>query len=265
MSSFSNNLKKLRGYKKQSQALLADELDLKRSTLSAYENGSAEPNLTTLLRIADHFKISLDRLLRQDITQLTDFELKRIENGYDLDIRGQHLRILATTVDRNNDELTELIPQKAKAGYTAGYSDPDFIKELPQIQLPFLSNTKKHRVFPISGDSMPPVSDGSFVVGQYIDDWTSLKEHVPCIVITKDDGIVFKIISNQLEAKAGFTLYSTNPLYEPYFVHAREVLEIWKFVHYISSDLPTPQLNQEQITTSLLKLQREVEALKSKG
>ena len=262
MNPFSINLKKLRKYKNLSQAALSEQLLLKRSTLSAYENGTAEPNITTLMRIADHFKISLDRLLRQDITRLTDFELKRIENGYDQDIRGKHLRILATTVDANNEEQAEMIPQKAKAGYTVGYADPDYIKDLPRISLPFLSKSKKYRVFPITGDSMPPVSEGSFVVGEYLDDWTSVKNHTPCIVVTREDGIVFKIVENQLEEDGTFTLFSTNPLYKPYSVNIREVLEIWKFVNYISADLPTPNLEQEQITTTLLQLQREVNTLK---
>ncbi len=263
MNPFSNNLKKLRKYKKLSQASLSDQLQLKRSTLSAYENNSAEPNISTLLRIADYFKISLDRLIRQDITSLTDFELNRIENGYDQDLRGKHLRILATTVDHNNEEQAEIIPQKAKAGYTAGYADPDFIKDLPRVSFPFLSKEKKHRVFPISGDSMPPVSENSFVIAEYIEDWIAIKDFTPVIVVTREDGIVFKIIENHLEQNGSVTLYSTNPLYEPYSIKTHEILEIWKFVHYISADLPTPNLEQEQIASSILQLQREVNALKN--
>ena len=55
----------------------------------------------------------------------------------------------AAQVSENNDELIEMIPVKAKAGYAFGYSDPEFIKELPTIRLPFLSKNRKYRTFPI--------------------------------------------------------------------------------------------------------------------
>ena len=97
-----------------------------------------------------------------------------------------------------------MIPVKAKAGYALGYSDPEFIKELPTIRLPFLSKNRKYRTFPISGDSMPPVSDGSFVVGEFVQDWTSIKSDTPCIFVTKDEGIVFKIIENQISVDKRF-------------------------------------------------------------
>ena len=41
-------------------------------------------------------------------------------------------------VDSKNRDNIELVPVKAKAGYTAGYNDPEFISSLPTFQLPFL-------------------------------------------------------------------------------------------------------------------------------
>ncbi len=54
-------------------------------------------------------------------------------------------------------------PEKAKAGYKGGFADPDYIRVLPTFQLPFLSRDKKYRTFQISGDSMLPIPDESFV------------------------------------------------------------------------------------------------------
>ncbi len=264
MALFTSNLKTLRKYKELPQAALAQELELTRSTLSAYENGTASPNINTLVRIADYFKISLDRLLRQDLTTLTRFELKRIESGYDQDLQGKHLRILATTVNEANDEQTELITDQAKAGYTAGYADPEYIKELPRISLPFLARDQKHRAFPITGDSMPPVSSGSIVIATYIEDWTMVKNDTACIVVTRDDGIVFKLVTNQLDTRGSLLLASTNPSYEPYEVGAGSILEVWAFKSYISKEIPPPYLDKALITETLLNLQRDVATLKAR-
>ena len=36
------------------------------------------------------------------------------------DAKGIHLRVLAGLVDQNNEEMIEMIPEKARAGYVAG-------------------------------------------------------------------------------------------------------------------------------------------------
>jgi len=68
-------------------------------------------------------------------------------------------------VDDNNENLIEVVPTKASAGYLAGYlagyDDLEYIEQLQKIKLPFLP-TGKHRAFPIKGDSMLPMKDGSF-------------------------------------------------------------------------------------------------------
>lgn len=53
-------------------------------------------------------------------------------------------------VDENNENLIEVVPVKATAGYLAGYDDPEYIEQLQKIKLPFLP-TGKHRAFPIKG------------------------------------------------------------------------------------------------------------------
>lgn len=50
------------------QARFAELFDLKRTALGAYEEGRAEAKLNTLIKIADYFNISLDQLVRKEIT-----------------------------------------------------------------------------------------------------------------------------------------------------------------------------------------------------
>lgn len=257
------NLKFLRKQSGRSQEEVSQELSIKRTTLSGYENGSAEPNTENLIRISDYYGISLDELLRHDLANRTELEWGKTKDVKPLDVTGAQLRVIATTVNQDNVDNIELVPIKARAGYTNGYADPDYIRVLPTFQLPFLSPNKKYRTFPIIGDSMPPVSDGSWVTGEYLQNWNFIRNGHPYIVITKDDGIVFKIVYNQIEDNGCLLLCSTNPAYEPYEIPVESVNEIWKFTHYISSELPEPNLDRTELSNTVLQLQRDVKRLQN--
>ena len=238
MSYFGSNLKLLRKRRSRSQADVSNTLQITRSTWSAYENEAAEPNFDTLMKISKYFRLPIDVFLKEDLNEFSELRLTNLENGFNVDVSGRKLRVLATTVNHEDEENIELVPIKAQAGYPQGLCDPEYIKVLPTFQLPFLAKDRKYRTFPISGDSMPPVSNGSFVTGEFIQNWNYIKNGYPYIIITKDEGIVFKILYNQLKNNKTFLLCSTNPSYESYEVHVEEILEIWKFTNYINSEAP---------------------------
>lgn len=250
------NLKLLRKSTGKSQEEVANDLQIKRTTLSGYENGSAEPNTENLVRMADYYRITVDQLLRHDFSASGIPEPTKY-------VDGSQLRVIATTVNSDNVENIELVPVRARAGYTTGYADPDYIKVLPTFQLPFLSPSRKYRTFPIVGDSMPPVADGSWVTGEYLENWNFIKNGNPYIIVTLDDGIVFKTVYNQIEEDGTLLLCSTNPAYEPYEIAVSKVVEVWKFTHYISSELPEPNLDRSEIASTVMHLQREVNKLKN--
>lgn len=257
------NLKLLRNRLKKSQEEVAKDLGLTRSSYSGYENNVAQPNIESLLLFSDYFKVSIDDLLKKDFSSFKESDWEKFENGLNSDVKGTKLRVLTTVVDQNNEELIELIPVKASAGYTAGYADPDYLKVLPTFHLPFLSKDRKYRSFPIKGDSMPPVVEGSYVVAEFIQNWMSIRNGTPCIVVTKDDGIVFKVVHNLLSSEQSFQLCSTNTFYEPYKVHANDIIEMWKFVNYISPELPEVRIDDNDLSKSLRSLQSEVSQLKT--
>ncbi|KAA3644417.1 MAG: helix-turn-helix domain-containing protein [Bacteroidetes bacterium] len=263
MMHFGNNIKLLRKRRRISQEDLSAELNIKRSSLSGYELGNSEPNFETLLRFSMFFKVSIDKLLKLNLRQVSEVYLAQLEQGVDIDITGGKLRVLATTVNSENVENIELVHVKAKAGYTTGYGDPDFIKVLPTFHLPFLDRNKKFRTFQISGDSMPPVSDKSWVTGEYVQNWRTLKDGYPYIVVTEDEGVVFKLVYDQLDKNQTLLLCSTNPMYEPYEININEVHEIWKFVNFISSELPEPNLSRDKLNSSLLNMQKEIREIKN--
>lgn len=262
MSFVGNNLKILRKKLKKSQEEVAIDINFSRSTYSGYENGVAQPSLENLILLSDYYRVAIDDLVRKDFKSLEDHEFDRLILGANIDSKGTKLRVLTSLVNSENEELIEMIPMKASAGYTSGYADPDYLKVLPTFNLPFLSKEKKYRSFPIKGDSMPPVVEGSYVVAEFIQNWMSIRNGTPCIIVTKDDGIVFKIVHNLLDSNQSFQLCSTNIFYEPYLVHISQIIEIWKFVNYISPELPDVKIDDTGVSKSIQDLQKEVHELK---
>lgn len=59
----SERLKELREAHKLTQTQIAIELGTKQSTYSNWENGIREPDIKTLIEIADYYKISIDSLI----------------------------------------------------------------------------------------------------------------------------------------------------------------------------------------------------------
>lgn len=261
---FASNIKFLRKRKGRTQDDVAAALDLKRSTLSGYENGVAQPGIDILVSFSGYFNMSIDTLLKIDIAKLSDSQLGELERGYDAYIKGSNLRVLTTTVNSGNRENIELVTEKAKAGYTTGYADPEYIGDLPVFNLPFLSDKRKYRTFQLKGDSMFPIPDGSWVTGEFVQDWTELMSGKAYIVFTLDDGIVFKIVENNIRKNGRLTLFSLNPLYEPYEIHIKEVKEIWKFVNYISSELPEPVMPEKQIFQSIAIMKNDLQRIKAR-
>jgi len=261
---FAKNIKFLRKRKKRTQDEVADTLGMKRSTLSGYENEVAMPGIPALVQFSDYYGISLDTLVKVDLSTLTGHQLYMLERGEDIYLRGGKLRVLATTVDRENRDNIELVPEKAKAGYTRGFFDPEYISELPRYQLPFLPLDRKYRTFQVSGDSMLPIPDGAWVTGEFVQDWLAIPGGTACIVLTLDEGIVFKVVENLLGEKGVLRMISLNPLYEPYSVSGSDIREIWRFVNYTSAEVPSGNLSNEIIGRALSTIQSDLKEIKGR-
>ncbi|MFT5750169.1 MAG: transcriptional regulator with XRE-family HTH domain [Ancylomarina sp.] len=233
---FAENIKFLRNRRKKSQADLSEQLKLTRTTLAGYEK-SVQPPFKVLIKFAEHFNVSLDALLRYNLQELSEFQLSQIEDGFDIDVTGKKLRLLTISVNQDGDENIEMVPLKAQAGYTNSYGDIEFIGSLPKFSLPFLPKDKTYRTFQIQGDSMLPIPEGVWITASYIQNWESIKDGTPCIIVTQDDGIVFKVVYKQLEKNQSLLLVSSNIHYKPYELAISKVVEIWKFETYNGFDI----------------------------
>jgi transcriptional regulator with XRE-family HTH domain len=251
---FHNNIRFLRERKKMSQEELSAQLDLSRNKLQALESGkTVNPSALDFIKFSDFFKVSVDSLLKVDLPKLGEWKLKELLAGNDVYMMGSKIRVLAITVDKNNKENAEYVPVKAKAGYMAGYNDPEYIAGLPKFSLPNLPKSGTFRMFPTTGDSMLPIPENSDVIAQYVEDWKSQKPDTPCIVILKgQQDFVFKLVTIQPDGDV--LLKSLNRNYTPYTVKSEDILEIWKYYKHQTGTLPPPETDLQELKTLILEL-----------
>lgn len=261
---FAGNIKFLRERKKISQEVLAAQLGLTRAKLAAIEAGNTKsPQPEDYLNFSEFFKISIDTLLKINLPKLGELKIRELESGNDVYIRGGNLRVLAISVDRSNNENVEYVPVKAKAGYMAGYNDPEFIAALPKYSLPNLPAQGTFRIFPSTGDSMLPVPEGSDIIAQYVPDWTAIKADNPCIVILKgQQDFVFKMVT--LNPNGTILLKSLNPVYNPYSVEASNVMEIWRFYAYTSREFPEAHPEMTTVLAAIRNLEEKIVQISGK-
>jgi len=253
MKNLSKNLVHLRKQKRLSQEMLAEDLGVTRSRISSYEEGRSLPSLGFIVKASDYYKIPIDILLKKNLTIKGDISFIELNNK----------RILfPITVDSNNEDLIEIIPTKAQAGYLSGYDDPEYIEQLKKIKLPFLP-IGQHRAFPIKGDSMSPMKDGAFVVGKFIENRADIKTGRTYVLVTLNDGIVYKRVENNIENNGTLKLISDNRNYEAYTIPISEVLELWEFACSINTQEYTEsELKFSSILSMFNELGIELEELK---
>lgn len=260
MNFFASNMKYLRKKKGLTQSDLANKMGINRPKIGSYEEGRAEPKLTTIQRISHFYKVNIDDLLELDLSK---------EQHKEKDVKGSAIRILPIIVDKNDEEQITVVPAKASAGYLNGFSDVEFVEKLPTFNLPVneLSTNRTYRIFQIQGDSMLPVTSGSYIISEYVQNWETIKDESTYIVISQSEGIVYKRIKNRLGTDQVIDLKSDNTLYPTFTIPIDEVVEVWKAKGVISFNLDEPDVSNNQLSrmnAMLMELQQEMKSLKSK-
>jgi phage repressor protein C with HTH and peptisase S24 domain len=161
------------------------------------------------------------------------------------------------------NQVIHFVPMKAAAGYLAGYADDEFIDELNTFTLPMLGSGH-FRAFEIIGDSMLPTPSGSIIVGQKIDTLDDVKQNAACIVVSKNEGIVYKRVSRAVKSKNKVTLTSDNPSFHPYQINAEDILEIWQAQMVISKVAQQQRWDVCQLAQLVSNLQEQVSTIKKR-
>jgi transcriptional regulator with XRE-family HTH domain len=241
------NLKYLRKLRGWTQEEFAQKLRIKRSLLGAYEEERAEPRIDVLEVVCDIFKLTLDEILRKDLS----------------DNKGNYIAKRRAIKLAGGRPDIPFVPVKAAAGYLAGYGDPEFIDELNTFTLPMLTGGN-YRAFEIVGDSMLPTPSGSVIVGEKIDNIEEVKSNLTYVVVSRNEGIVYKRILKTNRTKAKLTLVSDNPQYQPYSINSEDILEIWQAQYVIAKATQQQRWDVDQLANVVNTLHQQVSQLKKR-
>lgn len=151
MSIFGNNIKKIRKTKNMSQLAFAELFDLKRPTLGAYEEGRSLPKLETVIKIAHHFGISIDKLLTEEVTvnQLSKFD---------------DLLLMGESSAQKKDKIL-FLPAEKIISYCQTPDKKTFKSSLSKIEFPFIS-LSNGIAFQLN-DDLEPYKSGDILIGKY--------------------------------------------------------------------------------------------------
>ena len=255
MNFIASNIRHLREQKKQTQEYFANELNISRERVASYEQGRSSPPVELLVALSDYFGLPIDVLIKNDLSRAQDTSFIKL---------GNHRILFPIQVNEANEDMVEIVSDDASAGYLRGYSDPEYIESLNSLKLPFLP-TGKHRAFPIKGDSMLPVKSGSFIIARYLEDIRQLNSGSTYIVLTYNDGLVYKRVYDKIEEHQCLLMVSDNQKYDPYYVPVNEILELWEFTCHINlEEYDEQEINTESIARMLTNIGVQLESIRKK-
>jgi hypothetical protein len=112
---------------------------------------------------------------------------------------------------------------------------------------------------------MMPIPSGSIIVGEKVDsNLENIKNNQAYIVVSRNEGIVYKRIVKNNKLKSKLTLVSDNPNYQPYQVNADDIIELWQAQMVLSKVSQQQRWGVDALASMVNNLQDQVSNLKKK-
>ena len=185
----------------------------------------------------------------------------RVEFIAPIKVEGRSLmpKVIVLKDEDVEEERIPLVPVMAQAGYLQGYDDPQYIKELPMYNLPGMRNGT-FRIFQVEGLSMyPTLQSGSYVVGQFVEDWEHISDNRIYVVVSTE-GVIVKRVLNRIEKYGSLYCKSDNRVFPHINVRLKDVKEIWECKMHLSFDFLDPVPEYQKIAD----LEADVQFLKQR-
>lgn len=263
MSKIGKNIRKIRTVKKLSQAAFAQIFNLARPSVGAYEEGRAEPRIDTILQIANYFGLSIDALLKKD---LTINELVRFDS---LKNKKQDLKTIESHQRQGNARNlnTKYIPSGKMLDYISNYRNLDYIDGLMAFHLPNISSTPA-RAFDVTDNAMS-FDHAGIVPGDIVisDKKISVPDELHLdqvyVAILDDRMIIRRLQEKQVKLK----LSADHPDWQNQFIPFETILELWEVNSILTRNiLPPIQYNKRLslLEDQVLKLTADINSLRRK-
>jgi transcriptional regulator with XRE-family HTH domain len=162
------------------------------------------------------------------------------------------------TPQKTSNKSTPLVKANAIKEYLANCQKVDYLRSLPTISLPFI-NSDRSRAFEMGNDF--PLQN-SIVVGNGISDWSEVKDGKFYVLLTAQQGVIYRRVYNQVKIKGALLLSSDNPTIPSFEISIKDVIEIWEVNSFISQQLPEPHISLERVKDLVDDLTHELDRLR---
>lgn len=253
MSKIGSNIKKIRSIKNLNQNDFAEIFDLKRATIGAYEEGRAEPKVSTLLEIANHFGIGTDDLLKKD---LSVNDLYRFDIFRDDLIKGNKHNLNPSIIPVE----VIAIPFISDANKASYYKDRKNISNFETINIP-IEKGFNYRAFEMSDNSMFNGTSGpntnDIIIGKApekfgVDDVEQGKTYL----FEKSEEILLRTVHHKSIGK--IVMQANNPNSYNTTVTTKEIIQVWQVVKLITNNIGTTK----DLASRVSQLENEISSIK---
>jgi hypothetical protein len=102
----------------------------------------------------------------------------------------------------------------------------------------------------------------SIVVGIGIADWSDIQDGKFYVLVTNQQGVIYRRVYNQVKIKGALLLSSDNSSIPSFEISIKDVIEIWEVNLFISQQLPEPHISLERVKNLVDDLTIELDRLR---
>lgn len=259
-------IKRLRKAKNLRQNELGALVGVTHTTIGNWENKGEAPGADNLIKLSEIFNESIDFILigrpfatdegfhaniERDVGVLPESGVARSKKT--VSEKETVIKPVVVTVDHGLNEVITFVPERVQAGYLAGFSDPEFIEELPSFGFPGFNNGI-FRAFEVEGYSMlqyegSGLYPSDIVIAQYVENPKEMRDN-RVYVVASDEGLLIKRCINRLESNGKLICNSDNKNgdYPPIILNAYQIKEVWEFKGKFSRQIPKATRVYEEIS-----------------
>ncbi|PWK25148.1 DNA-binding XRE family transcriptional regulator [Arcicella aurantiaca] len=167
-------------------------------------------------------------------------------------------KVEVETPQKNGAKTIPYIKNSVVKEYLANCQRPEYLRGLPTLSLPFISSDK-NRAFEMGSDF--PMQN-SIVVGSGIADWSDIHDGKFYVLVTTQQGVIYRRVYNQVKIKGALLLSSDNSNIPSFEISIKDVVEIWEVNSFISQQLPEPHISLERVKSLVDDLTIELDRLR---
>lgn len=86
---------------------------------------------------------------------------------------------------------------------------------------------------------MLPLPSGTWVLCAFVERLDQVGGGRPYIVVTREDGLVFKRVENRLDEEGDLLMVSNNPQFAPFSLAPEGIREAWRAIGWFSTVWPS--------------------------